>query len=322
MRANFVEPLFNEEIIMRTFKHFTSSAISMMLLTSFIHSASASELIDVYGKANVSLQSADEGDGSFSELKSNASRFGVKGEESLENGMTVFYQFEWQVDLADISGSDNIKSRNQFVGLKGDFGKVMLGRHDTVTKSLSKPVDIFSDYEADLKGLWKGEKRVSDSVTYYSPSMSGFTVAMTWVTEEDPEGDNATSIGVYYGDPKLKKSKLYFAVTQDNDIADYDTQRVVVSGKIDKWQLGAALHRQEPAEGGESKSGATFNAQYSINSWKLKSQYQSLEDDNSISVGADYKLGKNTKLYSWYTRRDIDEGDDKRWLSVGVEHKF
>ena len=63
-----------------------------------------SEFITVYGKANVSAQYADEGEGSFTELKSNASRIGVKGEQALDGDLSVFYQVEWQVDLADISG--------------------------------------------------------------------------------------------------------------------------------------------------------------------------------------------------------------------------
>ncbi|KKL20124.1 hypothetical protein LCGC14_2458570, partial [marine sediment metagenome] len=38
--------------------------------------------VDVYGKANVSVQSSDDGEGSFSEIKSNASRIGFKGSEN------------------------------------------------------------------------------------------------------------------------------------------------------------------------------------------------------------------------------------------------
>ena len=40
---------------------------------------------DFYGKANLSLQSNDEGDGSETELVSNASRIGVKGGTKLND---------------------------------------------------------------------------------------------------------------------------------------------------------------------------------------------------------------------------------------------
>ncbi|XOV80761.1 MAG: porin [Aestuariibacter sp.] len=304
------------------FRKSISTTASFLILYAFSLCVWADELVDLYGQANVSLQSADEGDGSFTEMKSNASRIGVRGEEDLDNGLTVFYQLEWQVDLADIADSDNITSRDQFVGLQGDFGKIMLGRINTVTKQLSMHIDLFNHYEGDIRGLWKGEARVNDSLTYFSPSLSGFTVAMTYVAEEDAQGDDATSVGVYYGDPKLKGSKFYAAVTSDDNIADYDTQRLVLSGKLAQWKLGAVFHRQEPATGGESKSGTTLSAQYSLGDWKLNSQYQSLEDDDSVSVGADYKVGDKTKLYAWYTKRELDSDEDKRWLAVGLEHKF
>lgn len=307
---------------MRKFKPLSASLLSSVLFFSCHSFASDSELVDFYGKVNMSVQNGDEGEGSFTEIKSNASRVGVKGEQALDGGLTVFYLLEWQVDLADISDSDNIKSRNQYLGLRGSFGEVYIGRNDTVTKQLSKPMDTFSDYEADLKGLWKGENRVSDSLTYFSPSVAGFTFGATYVAEDEPEGKDGTSVGVYYGDPKLKKSKFYAALTHDNDIEEYDVQRLVVAGKIDKWTLGAGWHQQEPSVGGESKSGATVNAQYSMGKWKFKTQYQTLEDDNSITVGADYKLGDSTKLFAWYTDRDHEDKEDKRWLSVGVEHKF
>ena len=55
-------------------------------------------------------------------------------------------------------------------------------------------------------------------------------------------------------------------------------------------------------------------------------------DATAISVGADYKLGKPTKLYAYYTMRDWDdtkyvndggdEEDDESYFGVGLEHKF
>ncbi|MCC2618074.1 porin [Aestuariibacter halophilus] len=280
------------------------------------------EPLTVYGKANLSAQLADEGEGSFTELKSNASRFGVKGETALENGLEVFYQIEWQVDLADLSGDDNIKSRDQYVGVRGDFGSLYAGRANTVLKNWSKPVDLFNDYEADLKGLWKGENRVSDSVNYISPSFGGFTFGINYMMEDDVDGEDGVTVGVHYGDAKLKKSAFYAAVLVEQDMGGYDTQRVIVSTKLDSVTLGAALHSQEPAAGGDSKNGYLVSAQYGLDAWKFKLQYQTLEDDNSVSIGADYKLGKNTKAYAWYTDRSLDQSEDKSWLAVGLEHKF
>jgi predicted porin len=226
------------------------------------------------------------------------------------------------VDLVDNSGSDNIKSRNQYVGLKGNFGTVLVGRNDTVLKKSQGKIDLFSDYEADIKGLWKGENRMSDSVTYYSPTFSGLTLGVTYIAEDEVQGEDAQSVSLSYGDAKLKKSQWFASVAADFDMKGYDSQRLSVQGKFDDVQLGAVLHNQESVISGESENGVMVSAAYTMGKIVLKAQYQTLEDDNSATVGADYKLGKSTKAFIWYTDRGLDNSDDKSWLALGLEHKF
>jgi predicted porin len=296
--------------------------LSLSLLAASVSAASFADPITVYGKANISAQSADEGEGSFTEIKSNASRFGIKGDLQLDNDMEVLYTFEWQVDLADESGSDNISARNQYVGLKGNFGTVLLGRNDTMLKQSQGKIDLFSDYEADIKGLWKGENRMGDSVTYVSPTVSGFSLGVSYVAEDDVAGQDAQSISLSYGDKDLKKGNWYAAVAADFDMKGYDNQRVSVQGKFDDLKLGAILHRQETTDTGQSKDGFMVSAAYTMGKLVLKGQYQTLEDDNSVTIGADYKLGKSTKAFIWYTDRGLDMSEDQSWLALGLEHKF
>ena len=202
-----------------------------------------------------------------------------------------FYKVEWAVDLADKSGSDNIKSRDQYLGLKGNFGTVILGRMSSSLKNLSKPVDTMNDYEADLKSLWKGENRFSDSVSYFSPSLNGFSVELNYVVADSKEGKDSLTTAVYYGDKKLKKSAWFAGVAMESDAKGYDVQRAVAQTKLGAWTLGIIAHKQENVASGHSDSGVTLSSQYSVDAWKLKVQYQSLEDNNSFSAGADYKLG-------------------------------
>ncbi|MBL4816118.1 MAG: porin, partial [Shewanella sp.] len=67
-----------------------------------------------------------------------------------------------------------------------------------------------------------------------------------------------------------------------------------------------------------------LSASYTIDAIVLKTQYQDMENKgDSWSVGADYKLGKPTKLIAFYTNRSYEnvENDDK-FLGLGIEHKF
>ena len=83
--------------------------------------------VTLYGKINVALDKIHEeaGDKQW-EVNSYASRIGVKGKGSAGDGFEAFYQLEWEVDVAD-NAKDNIKSRNQVVGVRGDFGEVFIG---------------------------------------------------------------------------------------------------------------------------------------------------------------------------------------------------
>jgi len=299
-----------------------SKSLPIILLSTCATTLAYADPITVYGKANISAQSSDDGEGRFTELKSNASRVGVKGDVELDNNLTVIYKAEWQVDLTDASDSDNIKSRNQYLGLKGNFGTVLIGRNDTVLKQSSSSIDMFNDYEADLKSLWKGENRMSNSLTYQSPSFSGFGFGVSYIAEDTVDGEDGISAAVQYGDTKFSNSSWYASLAVDSEVNGYDVQRAVVQTKMGDWIFGAIAHKQEAINSDTSDSGFTASAQYSLDKWKLKAQYQTLEDDNNFSVGADYKLGKATKAYAWYTTQDLEQSEDKSWLAIGLEHKF
>ncbi|WP_299077335.1 porin [uncultured Paraglaciecola sp.] len=296
--------------------------LTVLFFLSCLASAVTADPLTFYGKANVSMQSTDEGDGRFLDIKSNASRLGVKGNLALSSELEVLYIFEWEVDLADESGSDNIKSRNQYVGLKGQFGTVLLGRNDTVLKQSQGKIDQFGDYEADLKGLWKGENRMADSLTYFSPSYYGVTFGISYITEGEVTAEDAQSVSVTYGDKNFKKNLWYVSASADFDVKGYDTQRLSLQTKFDELVLGAIFQHQESSDTRNSKSGAMISAAYTLGSIVLKTQFQTLKDDNSFSVGADYKLAKSTKLFAWYTSRGLDDSADQSWLSAGIEHKF
>ena len=277
---------------------------------------------DVYGKLNVSFQSSDSGDGATSELKSNASRFGLKGTTQLDGGLSLIYKYEFQVDVTDESKEENLKSRNQYIGLKGNFGEVLLGRNDTVLKQSQGKFDLYSDYEADIKNIgWKGENRTDDSVTYKTPKFNNFQFGLTYILDEEND-DASTSFSATYGDGALKKGKYYAALAIDSEVAGYDSTRITLGTKVSDVKLGLIIHSQEAVETGIEKSGVMLSADYKIGLYNVKGQYQTLEDDAGITLGLDRKLGKNTKLFTFYTTFTPDVGEDEAYFALGLEHKF
>ncbi|MFP3874831.1 MAG: porin, partial [Thiohalophilus sp.] len=82
--------------------------------------------LELYGKAHVSLDYSDPDvateDSQFS-VSNNSTRIGFRGEHTINSGMTLMWQYEQNVDIAESGGV--FGSRNSFLGMKGGFGEVL-----------------------------------------------------------------------------------------------------------------------------------------------------------------------------------------------------
>lgn len=119
----------------------------------------------LYGKVNVSVDSYDDGKDDKTEVNSNASRIGVKGEEKLTDQLAAIYQAEWEIDVD--GGDDVFKKRNIFAGLKWEnLGTLKAGIMDTPFKDAAGGYrDVFNDYaHADIKEMMYGEERVENVI--------------------------------------------------------------------------------------------------------------------------------------------------------------
>ncbi|WP_409423872.1 porin [Pseudoalteromonas sp. RW-H-Ap-1] len=307
---------------------FVKSSLCVALLSGLSFNALAD--VDVYGKANVTVQSSDDGEGSFTEIKSNASRFGLKGSEKITDGLEAVYKFEFQVDVSDADSKgdkDNISARNQYVGFKGSFGQVVIGRNDTALKQAQGKLDLFNDLEGDIKNVFKGENRLGNSVSYASNSYEGFKVLASFIAEDDKDAKNGYSVALTYGDSGLKKSAVYAAVAADSEVNGYDVVRASIQGKVENFKLGAMYQTQETVDGSAEADGYLLNAAYLMGSNTFKVQYQTMDFDDSddktaVSVGVDHKFNKNIKVFGFYSSFDMDNNVDQDYVGLGMEYKF
>lgn len=317
---------------------FCKTLLASALASTTLASAYAAEPLTVYGKLNVTAQSNDEKGDATTTIQSNASRFGVKGDFALSSSLEAFYTVEYQVDTGNAS-SDNFTARNQFVGLKGAFGSFSVGRNDTLLKISQGDVDQFNDLSGDLGKLFKGEVRAAQTATYLTPSMGDFVFGVTYVAEgnavKDQFAQDGFSLAAMYGDAKLKKTPVYASIAYDSDVSGYEIVRATLQAKLAGIKLGGMFQQQEqtykldstnlPVEvSTDSVNGYLLSAAYDIDAVTLKAQFQDMEDlGDSWSVGADYNLGKPTKLFAFYTNRSLEAStDDDKYIGVGLEHKF
>ena len=316
-----------------------------LIIASAIPAAAFADVV-VYGKANVSVQNADEAEESNLELVSNASRIGVKGGEEINSGLKAIYQFEYQTEVDDGAGggsNQTFTQRNIYVGLQGSGGTIIGGHFDTPVKTAQEKVDLFNDLEGDINYLVDGETRSKNIVQYTTPlSWGAFAVNLAGVAAENSNLDDGVSASLTYTTPAFY---LALAAEQDVSAQTMDIVRLVGRYTVGAVQLGA-LYEQSTVDAtvanvvAELDSdawlvSAKFNA---TDKFALKAQYGDAGIDvnaggvvvdaggESLSVGADYLLSKNTTLFGYFTQEtadvDSEEVSDDNWVGIGVDLKF
>jgi predicted porin len=136
---------------------------------------------------------------------SDASRFGIKGEDDLGNGLKAIFQIETQVELG--GGSATFTSvRNTGAGLKDEaMGTVMIANWDTPYKLTHNKIELFDNTTfasatnligrsaavgavATVNAAASSDSfvtRKSGVVQYYSPKFSGFDVKVAYAPASD-----------------------------------------------------------------------------------------------------------------------------------------
>ena len=315
-------------------KKTTLSLAIAALLPAFANAEKVEvELPEFYGKINVSVQNTqEEGKGSISEVVSNASRLGVKGKIELNHGLQGIYQAEYEmsVDEGNKGSSTDKKTfsqRNTFAGIKGGFGQVIVGNFDTPLKKAQKKIDLFNDLEGDIKSVISAsDKRTKNTTQYNTPKMAGLVATVANISSEVDGGKDGLSSSLTFS-----KDKFYAAAAYDSDVRaeDVNVIRLVAQYSIADITLGA-LWESEDGDASSENDGWIASAAYKATSdVTLKAQYgQSdiVEDEaKTYSLGADYKLAKNAKVFAFVTNEDYDDSGvnvTNDYYAVGTEFKF
>lgn len=150
--------------------------------------------INVYGKAFLTFDQYDSGvagSSSVMRVNTNASRFGVKGEEDLGDGLKGFFQYEVEMDADGSTGAGLGKTRNSGLGLKGGFGQVVFGIWDTPFKTAHNAIELFDNTTSwsAIQTIGKSQgkdynTRQKNMVQYWSPKMGSLQAAFMYSPDE------------------------------------------------------------------------------------------------------------------------------------------
>jgi len=223
-------------------------------------------------------------------------RFG--GSEDLGNGLKATFQYTIvsNMGVEPASGTTNltqsnggINSYNSHVGLAGDFGSLKLGNQFT-PYFLAGAATAAWGFSADSNNATAQSVRLNNSITYSTPSISGFTLAV--------QGDGAntnTSYSLTYAAGGLTGVYAYNKGSTNST----DTTLVGLS-----YDLGMAKLFLHTANGylNTSRSKAATEAGVSIPMGAAtliaSTASRNISGEKQISnVGITYDLSKRTKAY-------------------------
>ena len=284
----------------------------------------------VYGKVNVTVAnvSKDSADDDVINVKSNASRLGVKGKTKISDGLTAIYKAEYQTDVTE---EDTVFSqRDIWGGLKGNFGTLRIGTMDTPLKKAQGKFDQFNDY-LDMKKVFEAEDRAPNQINYATPSFSGVTLTAAITAgegREDMNGDVDNGFDGFGASVVYKGGPIFASAAYSKDIekADEEAIRLTFIYKTGPFQVGALFQEFEEKDK-DATDGFGLSGAYKFGSSKVKAQYLSGDDEKEgaemINLGYDYKLAKSTKVFAFistYENDAEDSGEDQ--FGIGFETKF
>lgn len=312
--------------------------------------AGAFAMPTLYGTLDVSVdQSSEKLDGgknvSKTNVHSNGSFIGIKGDVELNNRLSAIYQADWVVN-ADGDNND-FSNRNRFVGLKDkQLGTIKVGQHDTPVKLLSSAVDVFNSRAGskfDVESIMLGETRLSNAIIYETPKIAlgngGLVVTGLFATGEGRDtirgnnfvasrgvGDSFSTSAVYSNDNFLvgvgydKSIPSLFApqraINGGNGILGVaDTLRVVSRAKVNNLVLKGLYQRSEAVD--KIMASGTLST---INKATLNKAQGWL-------VGAEYTIPQTpVTVKGSYSENltDMKSGNDLKaqQIALGVDYSF
>ncbi len=281
--------------------------IAAAITAALAVSANASAEATVYGKIHTSVASVSQDvagtKNSATQIKSNASRLGFKASTDVGNGLSFIGQLEMEIDYAGDatkSSADMIKARNTFVGVKGGFGTVLAGVHDTPHKMSTAKLDPFADTYADYNNIITVDHRLGNVIAYVNQFDSVGFAAAYYAGDDSVTGENTGAA--------------------NSVMVNYDQGPLYLAGAVENYSDTVA---------GDVKTAAKFGAGYTFGPATIGLVYETLamdtiDDQTETYVSLKYKTGGSATIKAAYGMRDdgVSSTDDEVMSMIGVDFKM
>ncbi|WP_051442945.1 porin [Curvibacter gracilis] len=210
---------------------------------------STSSSLSLYGRMDLSVETVHAGaksnvgygtaGASRTQMADNTSRLGFRGVEDLGAGQQAVFGIEFGINAPNGS-LVSPPMRNAYVGLRGSWGTLNMGRLDSDTPTGSP---LYSQAARNLRWIvhdagvvaigtrvLNGNNRVSNAISYKTPDLSGFN-AVARVNLAGPDATNPTT------NPALKSPD------------DFKQYQVALNYRNGPWGLGTGYGWDEKKGG-------------------------------------------------------------------------
>jgi len=241
-------------------------------------------------------------------------RIGVKGEETMNNGLTAGYFIRIQ---SDGENSDNVATNKVALYIAGDFGKVILGQADSPVQRAEGAQTMTAIHDGSLEVA--GSEFVAGTVSYESNVVNGFQF-FAGVGDVDGADGNASGtedsygLGLGYSNDRVS---VFFGAGGErlgaNTTAGGNKAGTAATDDVTVWGLGGTVNFGAVTVGAaisekeDFASYGSLSAKYVMNDLTLAAQYEvrDLEASNqtdikAINVSAAYALGGNASVSLGY----------------------
>lgn len=260
------------------------------------------------------------------------SRIGVKAEHQLSNGMVGFVKGEFKVQIqGDAHFGD---ARKAYVGIKGDFGRVAIGKQDTTQFAIiAGPVDLFNRASTPLAYDDASPFRQQEMISFRkSFGNIQFRAEGQFKGDSANEGSDFFNTGVNYQGDDFTVAVAYLS----KDIVGFDENTIAISGSknLGAFYIGAAFQDIDRGGNGQDRSTLDVAGSYKINDYyKLKVGYSKYSDDlaaafsdeiTRINTTLEWAGSSDYRLFVEYQNNNYASGSarDNNQLTVGMRYNF
>ncbi|MDH4115570.1 MAG: porin [Burkholderiaceae bacterium] len=315
--------------------------LAIAVLGAFVGAAQAQSSVTLSGAVDLGIR-RQNGAYNMSNAGSSRTNVSLSGTEDLGGGMSAFFYMNHRFNLNTGAQRDaNAFWRQGWVGLKGGFGNVRLGKMLPPLQVVNGDFDPFGTDTVGsvhtggfLAGVPAYGSRYANAIYYTTPSLGGLTghAMIAAADNNSSTGTTATALNNngtkrptgFAADYAAGPLRVSFAYDKNADalkttgfygsynagfatfMGQYEKGDVSTSTSLKRWSLGASV----------PFGAATFKAGYT--KWTD-------EDVKKLGLGLWYSMSKRTTLYTDMGKTSgngASTNAKKTQFDVGVNHKF